>query len=67
MVFLKPCLKLLLVGSILSIIYVISEASLDSSDQLGGVLILILAVPEDLLWFEAGSDPISGIEETGGP
>ncbi|KPK01266.1 MAG: hypothetical protein AMK71_06215 [Nitrospira bacterium SG8_35_4] len=45
MVFLKPCLKLLLVGSILCIIYVISEASLDSADEFGGVLILIGAVP----------------------
>jgi len=45
MVFLKPCLKLLLVGSILCLIYVISEASLDSSDEFGGVLILMGAVP----------------------
>lgn len=45
MVFLKPCLRLLLVGSILCIIYVISEASLDSADEFGGVLILIGAVP----------------------
>lgn len=45
MVFLKPCLKLLLVGSILCIIYVICEASLDSTDEIGGVLILIGAVP----------------------
>jgi hypothetical protein len=45
MVFLKPCLKLLLVGSILCIIYVISEASLDSADEFGGILILIGAVP----------------------
>jgi len=45
MVFLKPCLKLLLVGSILCIIYVISEASLDSADQFGGILILLGAVP----------------------
>jgi hypothetical protein len=45
MVFLKPCLKLFLVGSILCIIYVISEASLDSADEIGGILILIGAVP----------------------
>lgn len=45
MVFLKPCLKLLLVGSILCIIYVISEASLDSADEFSGILILIAAVP----------------------
>jgi hypothetical protein len=45
MVFLKPCLKLLLVGSILCVIYVISEASLDSADEFGGILILIGAVP----------------------
>ena len=30
-------------------------------------LILILAVPEDLLWFEAGSEPVSGYQESGGP
>lgn len=45
MVFLKPCLKLLLVGSILCLIYIICEASLDSADEFGGVLILMGAVP----------------------
>lgn len=72
MVFLKPCLKLLLVGSILCLIYVISEASLDSADEVGGVLILIGAVPyavykivkffrDDGMYVEMGTEALTEI------